>query len=35
MIEPDPSNPDLIKTVRGGGYIFTATVETDEDTLAR
>lgn len=26
-IEPDPKNPALIKTVRSGGYIFTATVE--------
>ena len=25
-IEPDPSEPTLIKTVRGGGYLFTATV---------
>jgi two-component system OmpR family response regulator len=26
-IEPDPSNPTLIKTVRGGGYIFTSSVK--------
>ncbi len=26
-IEPDPNKPDLIKTVRGGGYMFTPTVE--------
>jgi two-component system OmpR family response regulator len=26
-IEDDPQNPSLIKTVRGGGYIFTPTVE--------
>jgi len=26
-IEPDPANPTLIKTVRGGGYIFTPKVE--------
>jgi two-component system OmpR family response regulator len=26
-IEADPANPLLIKTVRGGGYIFTASVE--------
>jgi len=25
-IEPDPQEPTLIKTVRGGGYIFTPTV---------
>jgi two-component system OmpR family response regulator len=25
-IEPDPKNPSLIKTVRGGGYMFTAEV---------
>lgn len=25
-IETDPANPTLIKTVRGGGYIFAATV---------
>jgi two-component system OmpR family response regulator len=25
-IEPDPKDPSLIKTVRGGGYIFTADV---------
>ena len=27
-IEGDPGNPTLIKTVRGGGYIFTPTIET-------
>ncbi len=26
-IEADPANPLLIKTVRGGGYVFTPTVE--------
>lgn len=26
-IEPDPKNPDMIKTVRSGGYIFTLPVE--------
>ena len=26
-VEPDPSNPTLIKTVRGGGYVFTAAVK--------
>ena len=26
-IETDPKNPKLIKTVRGGGYVFTAKVE--------
>ena len=26
-IEPDPKNPILIKTVRGGGYLFTPEVE--------
>jgi DNA-binding response OmpR family regulator len=26
-IEPDPGNPTLIKTVRGGGYIFATSVE--------
>ena len=26
-IEADPRNPELIKTVRSGGYIFTATVK--------
>ena len=25
-IEPDPKNPELIKTVRGGGYIFATKV---------
>jgi two-component system OmpR family response regulator len=25
-IEPDPKNPEFIKTVRGGGYIFTCEV---------
>ena len=25
-IEPDPAEPTLIKTVRGGGYLFTASV---------
>jgi two-component system OmpR family response regulator len=27
-IEDDPQNPELIKTVRGGGYIFAPAVET-------
>jgi len=26
-IEPDPARPELIKTVRSGGYMFTPTVE--------
>ncbi len=26
-LEPDPSHPTLVKTVRGGGYIFAATVK--------
>ncbi len=26
-LEPDPSNPTLIKTVRGGGYIFATSVK--------
>jgi two-component system OmpR family response regulator len=26
-IEADPANPQMIKTVRGGGYVFTPTVE--------
>ena len=26
-IEDDPQNPTLIKTVRGGGYMFAATIE--------
>ncbi len=29
-IEVDPKDPELIKTVRGGGYIFTAAVAQDE-----
>lgn len=29
-IEPDPREPRLIQTVRGGGYIFTAVVTEDE-----
>ncbi len=28
-IEPDPANPSLIKTVWGGGYVFTASVSSD------
>jgi DNA-binding response OmpR family regulator len=28
-LEDDPKNPTLIKTVRGGGYIFTPSVETE------
>jgi len=27
-IEADPANPQIIKTVRGGGYVFTPAVET-------
>jgi len=27
-VEPDPQNPQLIKTVRGAGYIFAASVKT-------
>jgi two-component system OmpR family response regulator len=26
-IEPDPSHPEIIKTIRSGGYIFTPAVE--------
>ena len=26
-IETDPTNPEIVKTVRGGGYIFTPAVE--------
>jgi two-component system, OmpR family, response regulator len=26
-LEADPGNPTLIKTVRGGGYIFAASVK--------
>ncbi len=26
-IEADPKNPDLIKTVRGRGYVFASNVE--------
>ncbi|MDA1098587.1 MAG: response regulator [Proteobacteria bacterium] len=29
-IEKDPKEPELIKTVRGGGYVFTAVVTDDE-----
>lgn len=29
-IEADPKEPELVKTVRGGGYMFTAAVERDE-----
>jgi len=29
-IEADPKEPELIKTVRGGGYVFTAVVVQDE-----
>ena len=28
-LEDDPKNPSMIKTVRGGGYIFTPPVETE------
>ena len=28
-IEDDPKNPQRIKTVRGGGYVFTAKVATE------
>lgn len=31
-IETDPKEPDLIKTVRSGGYVFTARVVQDETT---
>ena len=27
-IEADPSHPKLIRTMRGGGYIFAATITT-------
>ena len=33
-IEEDPRHPDLIQTVRGGGYVFTAKVERDEKPAA-
>ncbi|HHG90747.1 MAG TPA: response regulator [Devosia sp.] len=33
-IEEDPKHPHLIKTVRGGGYVFTAKVERDEKPAA-
>lgn len=29
-IEADPSNPELIKSVRGAGYIFTAKIEREK-----
>jgi two-component system, OmpR family, response regulator len=29
-IEPDPKNPDLIKTIRGAGYMFATAVTTAE-----
>jgi two-component system, OmpR family, response regulator len=28
-LEDDPKNPAMIKTVRGGGYVFTPTVEVE------
>jgi two-component system OmpR family response regulator len=28
-LEDDPKNPAMIKTVRGGGYVFTPTVEAE------
>jgi two-component system OmpR family response regulator len=28
-IEIDPAHPELIKTVRNGGYVFTATVASE------
>ncbi len=33
-IEEDPKHPDLIQTVRGGGYVFTAKVEHNEKPAA-
>jgi len=33
-IEGDPKEPSLIKTVRGGGYVFTAKVTTEHDVEA-
>jgi len=33
-IEPDPKQAQLIKTVRGGGYVFAATVTQDAQTPA-
>lgn len=30
-VEPDPQVPQMIKTVRNGGYIFTPEVRTDDD----
>jgi two-component system OmpR family response regulator len=32
-IETDPEAPRLIQTVRGGGYIFSAVVDSDEAAL--
>jgi len=29
-VEKDPKDPELIKTVRGGGYMFTGNVETTD-----
>lgn len=31
-VEADPKEPELIKTIRSGGYIFTATVQRDDKT---
>jgi two-component system, OmpR family, response regulator len=28
-LEDDPKNPTMIKTVRGGGYIFTPAIESE------
>jgi len=33
-IEEDPKSPQLIRTVRGGGYMFTASVRADEKPAA-
>jgi DNA-binding response OmpR family regulator len=27
-IEPDPAHPSVIRTIRGGGYLFSPTGET-------
>ncbi|MBL4614912.1 MAG: response regulator [Magnetovibrio sp.] len=34
-IEPDPKKPELIKTVRGGGYMFTPSVSRGSDTQVK
>lgn len=34
-IEPDPKKPELIKTVRGGGYMFTPSVTRSDDAQVK